>query len=283
MNRLGALTDTFRGIAAARRCQRHCVLLKELAAALSMRLFGWICVGMAVLVAAAASLWRLSPILPEKDSKNAAVCFAGDFDPPHPVHLQSFGYDMRRGRFKQEQTASVKMMRVEIARPADEPETSKADGTRSKDWSYILSMEAVLADGERLSTSASCPWGDVWVDRINPLLACFIDCEGGSVSAWRQAGRNALTVRFEQREHLRMHGCGTPAFTWERITSRKAFRSSTCHRSVVRISADRLPPSDVRESFHTHVWLSGPCTANWQLASVWRHTPRISGCKLLRS
>jgi hypothetical protein len=173
-----------------------------------MRLFGWIFVGMAVLAAAAAWLWRLSPLLPEKDGGARTACFAGDFDPPRPVHLQSFGYDMRRGRFKQEKTAAITMMRIEIAGPSDERVTRKTNGAQSEDWYYILGIEALLADGERLSTAASCPWGDGWFDRINPLLACFIDCEGGSVSAWRQAGRNALTVRFEQREHLRMHGCG---------------------------------------------------------------------------
>jgi len=175
----------------------------------SMRLFGRIIVvavvSAAALLAAAISLWRVSALLPDKDG---GVCFAGDFDPPRPIHLQTFGYDMRRGHFKQEQTGAVAKMRVEIRRLADDGNASQATATQSNEWLYIFSTKTVLADGRLLTTGATCPWGDGWVDWINPQLACFIDCEGGGVSAWRQAGRDGLSVRFESGEHLRMHGCG---------------------------------------------------------------------------
>lgn len=174
------------------------------------RLFGWVLVivfaVVVVLSTTAASLWRLSPLLPNKDD---AVCFAGDFDPLRPIHLQSFGYDMRKGRFKQEETGAVTVMRVEIRRRADDGISRRGTAAQSDDWYYTLRIEAELADGQRLSSAASCPWGDSWVDQANPQLACYIDCEGGSVSAWRQVGRNALSVRFEPRERLRMlRGCG---------------------------------------------------------------------------
>jgi hypothetical protein len=158
------------------------------------------------LTAMAAYLWRLAPLLP---ASGGTVCFAGKFDVPRPVHIQSFGYSQERGRFTQQSMEAMTAMRVRIKNPAS---TRVPDGARTQaDSSYIISfhVEAVLAGGLRLSTAASCQWGNTWVDQIVPELACFIDCEGGSVSAWRKAGGNSLSVWFKPREHLRMvHGCG---------------------------------------------------------------------------
>jgi hypothetical protein len=142
-------------------------------------------------------LWRIEPFLPER---GGTTCFASNYDPPRPIDLSSPRRDERS-------VGEVSSMRVEIDFPANEkPYRSSLGGY---DWRYSLRLDARLTGSERLSGAATCEWHDSFIDRIMPTLSCYIDCDGGGVTVWREFGRNALSVRFEAGERLRMgESCG---------------------------------------------------------------------------
>jgi len=148
-------------------------------------------------MALAIYLWRIEPLLPER---GGTTCFAADYDPPRPIDLSSPRRDERS-------VGEVSAMRVEIHFPPAETPYRSGDG--GYDWRYSLRLDARLANGELLSTAATCEWHDIFVGRLMPDLSCYIDCDGGGVTIWRQLGRNGLTVRFEAGERLRTGGsCG---------------------------------------------------------------------------
>jgi len=147
----------------------------------------------------AICLWRISPFLPER---GGATCFAADYNPPRPVDLSSPRGDRRSA-------GEVSSMRIELMFPPDEKPYRDERSGRRYDWRYSLRLDLRLAGNERLSTSAICEWNDTFVDRLMPTLACYIDCDGGSVTVWRNWGRNGLSVRFEPGERLKTGGsCG---------------------------------------------------------------------------
>lgn len=150
-------------------------------------------------LALAIFLWRIEPLLPER---GGATCFAADYSPPRPIDLSSPRGDRRS-------VGEVESMRVRISLSPDERPFRDDRSGRSYDWRYSLSLDARLSTAERLSTSAICEWSDTLVDRMMPALSCYIDCDGGSVTVWRQIGRNALSLRFEPGERLKTGGaCG---------------------------------------------------------------------------
>jgi hypothetical protein len=69
-----------------------------------------------------------------------------------------------------------------------------------------LRLEADMTNGGRLSTAAICEAHDSFIDRMMPTQFCYIDCDGGSVTLWREFGRSALAVRFEAGERLKTGG-----------------------------------------------------------------------------
>lgn len=143
--------------------------------------------------------WRIEPFLPER---GGATCFAADYDPPRPIDLSSPRGDKRS-------VGEVSSMRVEISLSPDERPYRDDRSGRRYDWRYSLRLDARLAGAERLSTSAICEWNDTFVDRLMPALSCYIDCDGGSGSVWREFGRKSLSVRFEPGERLKTGGaCG---------------------------------------------------------------------------
>ena len=148
-------------------------------------------------MALALYLWRIEPFLPERGGTN---CFAANYDPPRPVDLSSPRRDQRS-------VGDVSSMRVEIDFPPDEK--PYRSGLGGYDWRYSLRLDARLTGGERLTSAATCEWSDIFVGRMLPTLSCYIDCDGGGVTLWREIGRNALSVRFEAGERLRTGGsCG---------------------------------------------------------------------------
>jgi hypothetical protein len=144
--------------------------------------------------------WRLSPFLPER---GGATCFAAGYDPPRPIDLTSPRRDDRS-------VGEVSSMRLEISlSPNERPFRDQRSG-RGYDWRYSLRLKAEMADGGRLSTAATCEFRDTFVDRIMPALSCYIDCDGGSVTIWREIGQSALSARFEANERLKTgDGCGS--------------------------------------------------------------------------
>ena len=150
-------------------------------------------------LALALHLGRIEPFLPER---GGATCFTADYDPPRPIDLSSPRGDQRS-------VAEVKSLRLSISLSPDERPFRDERAGRRYDWRYSLRLDAQLATAERLSTSAICEWNDTLVDRMMPTLSCYIDCDGGSVTVWRQIGRNALSLRFEPGERLKTGGaCG---------------------------------------------------------------------------
>jgi hypothetical protein len=142
-------------------------------------------------------LWRIEPFLPER---GGTTCFAANYDPPRPIDLSSPKRD-------QLSIGDVSSMRIEIHFPPDEK--PYRSGLGGYDWRYSLRLDAGLTNSERLTSTATCEWRDIFINRIVPALSCYIDCDGGSVTVWRSIGRNALSVRFEAGERLRTGGsCG---------------------------------------------------------------------------
>jgi hypothetical protein len=138
---------------------------------------------------------RIAPLLP---ARGGATCVAATYAQPRPLVIGP-GTSRRR-------LAAVSGLAVRIHFPAGE---TPYDGPNFYDWRYVLQLSVDLADGRHLSTSATCEWVDGWVSQALPALDCYIDCEGGSVSVWRQPGRDGLAVTFAPHERLRMmHGCG---------------------------------------------------------------------------
>jgi len=155
--------------------------------------------GIICVLVLAVLAWRISPLMPER---GAAACFAGRYDPPRPVQLSS-------PRRDQQSMGAMSSMRLRLTLPTDERPFHDERSGRTYDWRYVLRLEADLSDGGRLSTSAACEWSDSLPARLIPVLSCTIDCDGGGVSVWRRIGRNALAVRFEASERMRMgEGCG---------------------------------------------------------------------------
>ncbi|MBI5321565.1 hypothetical protein [Bradyrhizobium sp.] len=144
-------------------------------------------------LALAIMLWRIEPLLPER---GGTTCFAAEYSPPRPIDLSS-------PRRDQKSVGDVKSMRVEIWLSPDERPFRGERAGRSYDWRYSLRLQARLTDASLLSTGAICEWSDTFVDRLMPVLSCYIDCDGGSVSVFRNIGQNALSVRFEAGERLR--------------------------------------------------------------------------------
>lgn len=142
-------------------------------------------------LALAIYLWRIEPFLPDR---GGTTCFAANYDPPRPIDLSSPKRDERS-------VGDISSMRVEIHFPPTEtPYRSELGGY---DWRYSLRLDAGLAKGERLSSTATCEWRDSFISRIMPELSCYIDCDGGSVTVGRKFGHNALAVQFEPGERLR--------------------------------------------------------------------------------
>ena len=149
-------------------------------------------------LALAIFFWRIEPFLPER---GGTTCFAADYSPPLPVDLSSPRGDRRS-------VGEVSSMRLEIYLSPDEKPFRNPQGG-GYDRRYSLRLDARLSGSERLSTTATCEWGDTFVDRLIPALSCYIDCDGGSVTVWRRLGRNGLSVRFEPGERLKTGGsCG---------------------------------------------------------------------------
>lgn len=151
------------------------------------------------ILALAIYLWRLSPFLP---GRGATACFTASYNPPRPIDLSSPRRDKKS-------VGEVSAMKLRITfPPGEEPFRDQRSG-RSYDWRYDLHLHATLANGDQLSTGAYCEASDGFVDRIMPALFCDIDCDGGTVTIWRKIGQNAVSVRFEAGERLRMsNGCG---------------------------------------------------------------------------
>jgi hypothetical protein len=142
-------------------------------------------------LALALYLWRIEPFLPER---GGTTCFAANYDPPRPIDLSS----PRRDELS---VGDVGSMRVEIYfPPAETPFRSELGGY---DWRYSLRLDAGLTNGDRLTSAATCEWSASFINRVDPALSCYIDCDGGSVAVWRNIGRSALSVRFEAGERLR--------------------------------------------------------------------------------
>ena len=141
----------------------------------------------------AICLWRIEPLLPER---GGTTCFAANYDPPRPIDLSSPRRDERS-------VGEVSSMRVEIHFPPNEKPFRGGSG--GYDWRYSLRLDAGLANGEHLTSAATCEWSSGFVSRIIPAfaLSCYIDCDGGSVTVSRSFGRNALSVQFEPGERLR--------------------------------------------------------------------------------
>ena len=144
-------------------------------------------------MALALYLWRIEPFLPER---GGTACFAADYDPPRQIDLSSPRRDQRS-------TGDVSSMRIEIHFPPTEKPFRSGSAGGGYDWRYSLRLDAGLANGERLTSAATCEWRDSFISRIMPELSCYIDCDGGGVTVWREIGRNALSVRFEAGERLR--------------------------------------------------------------------------------
>jgi hypothetical protein len=142
-------------------------------------------------------LWRIEPFLP---ARSGTTCFAANYDPPRPIDLSSPRRDERS-------TGEVSSMHVEIQFPSDEKPFRS--GLGGYDWRYSLRLDGRLSNGERLQGAATCEWSEGFIGRILPTLSCYIDCDGGSATVWRKIGSNALSIRFEAGERLRMgESCG---------------------------------------------------------------------------
>jgi hypothetical protein len=166
-----------------------------------MRLFAAVFGTTLLAMVAALLLWRIWPLLPQHGGGEA--CFAAKYDPPRPLHLISRHPD-------RQSMGAVKAMSARIwLSPEEQPYRDERSG-RSYDWRYSLHLRVELADGDVLSTGSICEWHDAFADRMTlPVLECYIDCEGGSVGAWRRIGRRSLSVRFEAKEPLKSASCGS--------------------------------------------------------------------------
>jgi hypothetical protein len=166
-----------------------------------MRVFAAVFGSTLLAMVAALLLWRIWPLLPQH--VGGEMCFTAKYDPPRPLHLISRHPDRRT-------MGGVKSMSVRIWLPPEEQPYRDERSGQSYDWRYSLHLRAELASGEVLSTASICEWSNTFAERtILPVLECYIDCEGGSVSAWRRIGRNSLSVRFEAKEHLKSDSCGS--------------------------------------------------------------------------
>jgi hypothetical protein len=144
-------------------------------------------------------LWRIEPFLPER---GGTTCFAANSDPPLPIDLSSPRRDERS-------VGELSSMRVEIYFPPTEKPYRSGSTGGGYDWRYSLRLDAGLTNGDRLTSAATCEWSESFINRVVPALSCYIDCDGGSVTVWRNIGRNALSVRFEPGERLRTgESCG---------------------------------------------------------------------------
>ncbi|OKO77930.1 hypothetical protein AC629_31045 [Bradyrhizobium sp. NAS80.1] len=150
-------------------------------------------------MALALFLWRIEPLLP---ARGGSTCFAADYSPARPVDLSSPRRDHRS-------IGEVSSTRLAIHfLPGEHPFRSGTPGL-DYDWRYVLKLEARLVNGELLTSEAFCNRSDTFGDRIMPALFCDIDCDGGTITLWRNIGRSGLTARFEAGERLRTGGsCG---------------------------------------------------------------------------
>ncbi|OKO69356.1 hypothetical protein AC630_36970 [Bradyrhizobium sp. AS23.2] len=150
-------------------------------------------------MALALFLWRIEPLLP---ARGGTTCFAADYSPARPVDLSSPRRDQRS-------IGEVSSTRLEIHFPPGEHPFRSGTPGLDYDWRYVLKLEARLVNGELLTSEAICNRSDTFGDRIMPALFCDIDCDGGTITLWRNIGRSGLTARFEAGERLRTGGsCG---------------------------------------------------------------------------
>jgi hypothetical protein len=143
-------------------------------------------------LALALLLWRIEPLLPEA---GGTTCFAANYAPPRQIDLSS----PRRDKIS---IAEIKSMRLKLSLSPDEKPYSDGGGG-GYDWRYALYLDARLTNGERRTSASICEWREGFVGHIIPALFCYIDCDGGSVTVFRKAGQNALSVWFEPGERLR--------------------------------------------------------------------------------
>lgn len=154
----------------------------------------------AVVAVAAAWLVRIEPLLPPV---NGSTCFAGSFAGTDALRL---GWPQE----KRTDTLPVARMTLRLDHPeGQERYRDQMTGYRF-DWRYALTLDVVSVDGKRSyrGKGAYCDWTDDVISRVDPSLACHIDCDGGSIWLSRAPGRSAINVTWNAGSWLRMSACG---------------------------------------------------------------------------
>jgi hypothetical protein len=154
------------------------------------------------LVTVFAVLVMAAPIEPLLPPAGRAACFA-----TRPNELTKVA--LTDGPTAKTSSEVVEQLFFRLERRADQMPQRVANGY-SFDWLYDFSVTARLRGRGTLYGGGQCAWvadaGSHWQFD----LACFKDCEGGSLDLYRVPFSRSLILIWN---YLRMHGCGNPGVT----------------------------------------------------------------------
>jgi hypothetical protein len=169
-------------------------------------------------IAGAGPAWaEMSPgdinaLIPQQP--NGKVCFAGKFNSlplasEHAINPNTAGVVSYRYA-----THKVRAVTLQVVYEDTPPHPDSADipGYARR---YNFRLVVRLADRKSLLYAAGeCPWRDkdfvapdgTRIPRTRKLLHCGIDCDGGGMTLERLPEANALLLRLDKNERLRMSG-----------------------------------------------------------------------------
>jgi hypothetical protein len=163
----------------------------------ALRLAGLVLTAVLAVAIVTAVAARIEPLLPTEDR---AACFAGTFDGTQTL---AFGLPRKASG----EAATIVRLTLHLTRSG-----ARSDPRNSYrfDRRYDFMITADVRGHGQLRGGGQCDWTEDALSRVQPDLACFVDCDGGAITLWRMPLRRSLFVRWGAGDYLRMASCGDP-------------------------------------------------------------------------